>query len=416
MSRRCLTALCAAISSVVFTAVADAQIYTEATAATSTAQRSVSLNNYNNWTFEVDDPTNQGLEMDILSVRENITFTEYWERHGVTPYVIKDMNPGAKVYRLYDLMVKNTWDPDWSNPIDRSRMQTPLTRAEIDANDWWLRDGNGNVVKDAGGTGWFIDVGKPGVKEAFLEAALARNSGEGFDGFVFDYWWSEISTLLRGLPRPERYPTDNWWFETAWKPFITYVTEGLQSAGYRVIGNSVGQYDDPRSTIQWQRTQVDGVIYEQFAVGWSGEWLAGPVIERRINSFRRDPLECWTADFGLTGSDPRYSQKASVALAMYYIAVPGGQNTRSYHHRRNGKIFWESLWDFDIGVPNASPVKLNGVYFWRREFTRGMVLLNYDSKNMTYRLGQRYRDPQGKLVAGKVTIPPHTGVVLAVAS
>jgi len=71
-------------------------------------------------------------------------------------------------------------------------LQTPLTKAEIDKNDWWLRDGLGQKIGKEGNV-WFIDPGKPGLKEAFVKAILERNEGKGFDGIVFDYWYPSIN-------------------------------------------------------------------------------------------------------------------------------------------------------------------------------------------------------------------------------
>ena len=386
-------------------------------------KRSVKLNNYNNWQFDGKYSWELDENLQIIARQDNICFTEHWERANkvegwkkITPQTLKALNPKAKVYRVYDLCCKNTWDTDWYSPDDKSRMQTPLTKAAIDANNWWLRDGIGSIIKENEKT-WFLDVGKPGFKEAFLRNLLDRNAGKGFDGFVFDYWYPEISDVLHGRHRPEAYTTDEEWFADAWKPFITYLADGLHKAGYRIIGNCVGGYPNTNPKQIWQRSKVDGTIYEQWAVDWpnnGGKWLPGSLIEKRINALYKDPLEVWTADYGLKSSDPEYERKQTVALAMYYVAIPESQEKRSYHHIKDGSVYWENLWDFYIGSPAEPPVKLPDKYFWSRKYTDGIVLLNYESiENIAYSLKGEYRNPVGETISGDIALPPHTAMILA---
>jgi len=213
---------------------------------------------------------------------------------------------------------------------------------------------------------------------------------------------------------PKDYPTDNDWFEKAWKPFVEYVTSELRKAGYKIVGNCAGSFDqeiDP--IIKWQRSQVDGVVYEQWVVDWDGKWLKGNVIETRMNAFNADPLEVWTGDFGLTTRCDNYEQKTVLGLAMYYIALPQSGDRRSYHHYHDSKIYWLPIWDFNIGTPVEAAQKMEGKYFWSRKFSQGLVLMNYEeTKEMTYHLDKAYKDVSGKERSGNVNIPPHTALIL----
>jgi hypothetical protein len=266
---------------------------------------------------------------------------------------------------------------------------------------------------------WFVDVGKPGFKEEYLKNVLARNAGKGFDGFVFDYWCPSISRFLSGN-RPMAYPTDRDWFDKAWKPFIEYVCAGVHGAGYRIIGNCAGEYMSGNPDQEWQRTQVEGTIYEQGAVQWPEDgsgWLPGSVVAGRINHINQDPLEVWVANYGLRRVTEDTLSKRHVALAMYYVAIPLVQNKHSFSAIFDGTPHWDEVWDLYIGTPcSAAPQKI-GNYFWSRKYTQGLVLLNYESeKTVTYTLDQQYYDSSGKKYSGKVLIEPHTGLILATGS
>lgn len=379
--------------------------------------RSIRLNNYAMWDFLCDQTTDPQEMMQMLAKRDNVCYTEEWI--SVTPQALKSLNPNVKVYRLFDLMCKCSWDSDWRNgPSDLSHLQTPFTKDQIDKNNWWLRDAKGNIVKE-NATIWYLDVGKPGFKEAYLKAVLDRTANQGFDGIVFDYWWPSLAWLIPnygGTMPPNGYSSDQEWFDKAWKPFVIYVCNGVHAAGYRIIGNCVGEYRDGNPRRMWQRTKVDGVVYEQLAFDFPpnvGGWLPATTIQRRMTAINTDPLEVWAVDGGLEDTDPAYNEKRKVSLAMYYISLPWPPDECSYHAHYSGKIYWEPLWDLDIGNPTQAAVKRTGSYFWSRKFKNGMVLLNYDPKQtITYFLSRPYRDSDGNLISNKAVLPPHSAMIL----
>jgi hypothetical protein len=375
--------------------------------------RSVRLNNLDNWLYEASNPTEEGQKLQIVAKRDYVCFVEGFGWNAVTPPMLRGLNPAIKVYRLYDLMCKNTWDSDWTDPTDTTEMQTPITRAviELDTNDWWLRDGDGEIVKE-NDTTWFLDVGKEGFKQEFLTNTLARMAGKGFDGILFDYWHPGLTDILGANPRPVAYPTDDEWY-AVWQDFVDYVMAGVHGPGYRIIGNCTGEYGTGLPWYEWQRTQVDGTTYGQWAVGWEGEWLTGAIVEGRIGAFLSDPLETWADDFGLRPTLADYNQKRLVGLAMYYIALPRFRWDRSYHYPADGKVFWDPLWDFYIGWPVNPAVKREGKYFWSRRYTKGYVLLNYEADpSAPFDLAGEYRYPSGALASSPLTLAAHTGVIL----
>jgi len=395
-----------------FVVLAVLGLLAQALWADSSSPRSVRLHNYNNW-FPGD--------IAILAKRDNICCGE---GSPVTPEKIKALNPDAKVYCLYDLLCKNIWDSDWKDPSNTERIQTPLTKEMIDRNNWWLRGVEGTIAKENDST-WLLDVGKPGFKEAYLAGVLSRIAGKSFDGVVFDYLWPSASSLkqvfkLEGL---QDYPSDDEWFYRAWKPFFEHVVTGLQKAGYRVIGNCAGEYGTTELLRIWQRSKVDGTIYEQGAVDWrgnNGAWLPGNIIERRIKALASDPLEVWFANNGIIADNPAvpdtpdFKRKVVVSLAMYYIGIPASQEKRSYDYAYDWKPFWDPLWDLYIGEPVERAIKTPGKYFWSRKFTCGVVLLNYESQEtINFSLDGEYRNPAGERVTGEISITPHTALILA---
>lgn len=396
--------------------------------------RSVLLNNYGNWTFGHTGESAFTLQQRLicLSRRDRIVIPETaewpndvdgWSK--LRPRSLRTLNPNTRVYRYVSLMGKSVNDSDWCEPFAKvSRMNCPLTKSSIDENDWWLRDGDGNIVKEPDGKIWYLDVGKPGFKEAWLMNTLKRNVGKEFDGFVLDLLHPDITTSWFGVPggwfnkhpMPKSYPTSTDWYRKAWQPFLEYVVDGLHKAGYVVIGNCAGEYDQVDSRIIWQRSKLDGVIYEQGVVDWNGSWLPGTELNRRMAAFAADTLgEVWIANGVLTKTVPEFENKRNVALAMYYVALPEQPLRHSLNVQySNSSEWWDPNWDLNIGKPLGQPIKRSGKFFWTRVFTEGIVLLNYEAKEtLRFRLVGEYRDASGRVYRGDVEIPPRTALILA---
>jgi hypothetical protein len=395
------------------------------------------LNNYGNWTFGTTRESAFVLQMRLkqLAKRDRIVIPESaewpndvkgWSK--LTPQSLKKLNPRAKVYRYVSLLGKPITDSDWDRPyLKTSRMIFPLTRAVIDANDWWLRDGNGNIVKEPGGKIWYVDVGKPGFKESWLKNVLERNEGKGFDGFVLDLMHPDITSTwfaipggwFRKYPLPKSYSTSEDWYRRAWQPFIEYVVDGLHKAGYEIIGNCAGEYGQSNERLVWQRSKLDGVIYEEGALDWNGSWLPGTEFERRMKAFSADPLkEVWIANGGIVNATPEFERKSVVALAMYYIALPENSARHSFNIKYSETgVWWDPLWGFDIGLPIGKAIKRSGKYFWIRKFTNGIVLLNYEeNEKIGFHLPTLYKDHLGNVYSERIEVQPRSALILSKAS
>lgn len=394
--------------------------------------RSLQLNNYGSFHLLPDADKNNTSKLEaalkVLAKSDNVCIGEGWQYinrspgwTGLTPTSIKALNPKAKVYEYWSAISKPEWDTDWglATPPSDWRMQCPLTWKQINDNNWWLRDGNGNKVHEPGHDNtWLLDVGKSGFKEAYLAGILNRMRNDRYDGPMIDFLWPGVEKFMfdrQGIPMPTAYPTDDEWYVKAWQPFLKYVCDGVHEAGYKIIGVNVGlpNSGDPRQ--DFQRTLFDGTNYERWMFDFDGSYFSGAEAEEMINAAYNDPLECIITDCGLVASDPQYDSKHLVSVAAYYIALPGTQQNRTYGNKYNQLPHWQPVWDFNIGSPADPMTKMAGKYFWSRKFTNGIVLLNYDaSEDITYTLDRAYKDIDGKVYTGRIVVPSHSAKILAI--
>jgi hypothetical protein len=381
------------------------------------------MHNYGSWTFiNPEDRLNATAlqaQLRVLAKDSDVMLQEGWGVYnntpgwdGITPESIRALNKEARIYQYWSLMTKPAWDTE--SPTD-DRRACPLSRIDIDRYDWYLRDGNGNKVREPQST--YIDVGKPGVKEAYLTELLSRLKDKGFDGVVFDIWFPRWLQQLvfdaQGIPMPAAYPTDDAWYSKAWKPFITHVCNGLHSEGYKIIGNSVGFYGQTCAEQEYQRSLCDGAVCERFIFDWSGKLLPTAEIEKVIMSATNDPLDLWILDTGLEESDLDFAAKMQMSYAAYLLTVPIGDAPRqSFGCPGTDWPKWYPIYGLDIGGPKGIASHEVGRNVWTRPFDNGVVWLNLENEPHSIKLLGKYRDVDDNILSGTIMLQPHDGLVM----
>lgn len=386
----------------------------------------IRLNNYNNWVHPKPTDADYAERVASLVKRDRIVMSEGYEQgSALTPESLRAMNPDTKVYRLFTLTCKCRWESDWNYDREwhsQNCLTNPVPYQTIVKNDWWLRDGAGDVVCEHEGC-WLVDVGKPGYKEAMLTAILARMAGKAHDGIVFDYhgagaWHAYIgwnaTKSLQGYASQDAYAQ-------ATDEMLAYVMSGIKAqTDLEIVGNCAGMYINPNVWQQSFRTMVDGNIYELMTINGQYNRISEQELERNILSLLDDPMEVWTSEFGLIGpesvldEDPEYNQKFMASVAAYYMGLPQDavlRERRSYGAYNNSRVFWEPMFDLDLGQPLARPVKISsGV--WRREYTKGLVLLNWSAVPAAYDISGSYKYLSGQRARTRVTLEPKTALFL----
>lgn len=421
--------------------------------------RSVWLSNFENWTCVVDASEPDRDAVSNLARRDSICLTESWNyAREFRPQDFAALNPGLKIYRIWSCE-KAPWESDWTNASPNKalppgiekheRLQTPLFWQDIESKGWWVFDSVGKSVRSGSDTHW-MNMGLKAMQDSYIGNVLARTKTDtksypGFTGIISDACVPCLSWYLNGQPFPTSYVDDEDWFNSAYKPFSDYLLSQCKKKGLRFIRNlgSCASYDDQEGDCErmegpprWARKGVDGVIYEQWSVDWNGNWLSGKQIEQRITSYAKDPLEAWIGDMGVRDSrldvktgklddDPAYYNKQLVSLAMYYIALPPGRTDHTYNHYKKNQVYWQprltkdkttsgnfDIYNFDIGVPLQERVKNGSSYAWSRNYSHGLVLLNYDKVEVAFPLDRVYYDLNGQQYKGSQHLPAHSALIL----
>ena len=244
--------------------------------------------------------------------------------------------------------------------------------------DWFLLDQYGRrITVTSGGSYYRMDPANPGWREFFLTRVLESQQTNGWTGLFLDNVEGSLSKYYG--PKPVKYP-DNASYQAAIQGFLQYLYVNYSQAyGRPVIGNIVARDSDLTwfSYLQY----LSGAMQERFAVDWDE------------TSYLR--VDRWNNDMAM--------MEQTQANGKYVILVaPGNQGDlnrqnfafASYLLISNGKAAfrystddaYNAVWLYDnykvnLGNPLGPRYQVGSA--WRRDFTRGCVIVDPASHQAT---------------------------------
>lgn len=297
---------------------------------------------------------------------------------------------------------------------DIARFNTGVSLKQATSRGWLLRDSTGAYVESADYEHVKLaDVGNPSYQRAWLRNVLAFLRSTRVDGVFIDDVMSDTRSWSGSEGFPATYPSQSAW-ENAMASFVLAVGPALKARGYYVLANADGYVrDDARSddgslTVAWWRRlapAVNGLLTEYWvqnpndprqlrAAGseWYNHWAGW---QRLVSVAQRARIDFFGFTYGPTGDlRPMRYGKGSFLLdwnrsggAFVFNTTDGGD---PYH----------PVWASDLGRPLRPKVQLTpGV--WRREFARGVVVVNTTPLHVTVVVNGTHRtiEPIDALIA-----------------
>jgi hypothetical protein len=301
--------------------------------------------------------------------------------------------------------------------------RTGVTYAEAEAHDakapptdrWILTEASGIPILSRDYPQIALaDVGSPSFQQRWLANVSDFLRKSHFSGVFVDNVLGDLSGWTDGR-FPAKYRDDAAW-QAAMASFIGRVGPALRRQGFFVAANAYKPY--PQTAAWWQQIapatdalmaeywQQDpnnpGVLYTSDAPSWTGRWdfweSLVAIAQRGGSSF-----------FGLQFGDPSDVRLMRYGRASFLLAW-NGRSGAYFFSPRAPVDPWQQAWTADVGRPLARRYRV-GVG-WRRDFTRGAVLLNPSAaRPQAFPLAGRYILPGGERPAS-VTLEPTSALIL----
>ncbi len=325
--------------------------------------------------------------------------------------ILKRVNPNIVV--LYYRAAWGTWSWEENWPA-------------INAHEDWFAHGADRVTRlskaaDANHRFYVMDLGSAEYRAYIINYITSMVNTRGFDGAFLD---GPVPTLKDVWTTPA--PTVE--FHTAWhKNTVTFLRE-LKAAlrSKLLITNSTKKGPDYLTRAGWPYPDTD----------WDDDDYLAAVDGTMIEGFAHAPWDAYTSIQGSAlwnRQQTKFQRNIDAGKAVYVL--PGTKGGMAADQRRwalfsygaflvrtDGRQSW-FLWnygdtaashlfpelDVDLGIAVRESYFDGGV--WKRDFTKGRVLVNAGESPRTADLGRPFRTVEGMSVT-RVTLQPWTAMLL----
>jgi hypothetical protein len=299
---------------------------------------------------------------------------------------------------------------------------------EAVANNWLLKDANGNYVPYGDGSSYLADLGNSSYQRRFVsEMDSDIRVHRGIDGVFID---NVVGSLIT---RSFKYQ-DSASYRLAMLAFVKVVGQALKRKGWYVAVNAsildagaqsfTGKSYDGTQYIWWAKQiapYVSGISMERWQQNWDSRGsvrTSGTAGTQAWDGWERLPsvVASLGKDFyALEKGALNDAGRAAYLRASFLLAWKRGRAAFFYTEDSAGRGDpWGLVAKPDIGRPAGSRRPI-GVGF-RRTFTNGTVVVNPSpSQSQTFAFQRKYLMPDGTETSS-VTLPPASGLVLRRAS
>lgn len=328
---------------------------------------------------------------------------------------IKALNPQCVVSCYKDLSSVRSYD---TNPDVRMLPAGVSYGYARTMPQWQARDSSGRWLEYGGYSGhWQMDVGQLGYQNAWF-TNVSKMKTFGFDGIWMDNALWRRDAYHEGAP-VRGYASDEA-FREAYRSFFRNVCPRLRSAGLVSVANMTDARLIPGGWSSYLDAGLDG--------GFDEWWLAfddNNLLSEYTEGWRRQVAEVAYAEQKgkIALVQPHFSigntRAFRYALASYLMAFPGGSGKSAVSELQvtdgyNDPTPWHHEYEWNLGSPVGGYTSLTPANVFRRDFTRGCVVVNANktgSASVTIQLGGAYLNEGGASVTA-VSLPGTSGAIL----
>jgi Hypothetical glycosyl hydrolase family 15 len=343
----------------------------------------------------------------------NLARYDYVVLHGWEAWRIPELKRANPRIRL--LLYKNASMTVSYAVRDGRDYQSPAGVGYVEADrghpEWFLRDTSGRRIESGAYHDlWLMDVGNPAYQRAWLGNVAAEVARAGWDGVALD----DVNTspdYHAGDRTPAAYPTDPA-YAGAMRSFLARVGPALRARGKLVLPNIATEWPTgPRYWRDWIRFTSGGIL--EYWTKWgssTSEHFTGDGWAYR-QQFLALTQKAGKIFLGVTSAPKDDVRSMAYARASFLLDWNGGPSALVFEPSSpEAQDPYDPNWTISIGKPRGPKRLVGGV--WRREYTRGIVLVNPGQAAVAVPLRGAFARRGGQIVTS-ATLAPATGLVLA---
>jgi hypothetical protein len=249
-----------------------------------------------------------------------------------------------------------------------------LDAATVDAHGWWATRNGAKIPNPWGGASWLVDLGKPGVADAYAAALKAKWGAHDWQGVFADdvNAWRNLGAPIDG------YTSATDWINRAVVPLMRTVAKTLAADKGGVVIPNIGNW--PQEPDMDAVADVAGGGLNEWFLTWNGgAGQAVGEIENEYASMRR-AIAAGHIYLGIVHSTT-LTRYAFCAAAI--MGEPGKVLITNQTAYGSAPLAWDAVFDLDLGAPLEPARHSAGSAAWSRRFANHALSMDTASQTCT---------------------------------
>jgi hypothetical protein len=282
----------------------------------------------------------------------------------------------ADSYHQFNPSGKALFYADFGVAGDSCCVASVLDTNAVNANNWWATHNGVKIPNPWGGTSWLVDLGKPGVADAYVASLLSKYgtvNGRWQGVFADDMnSWRNLGYVIDG------YSSYSDWINRAVVPLINKVTTSISTNKGGVVIPNIGNWPQ----------EIDLNAYSDNASGGFTEWYmtwdngAAQGISEIENEYAsmRNAISKNKIYFGITHSTTLTKYTYCAAAIM---GEPGRVFIADQTDYGTSPLVWDATFDLNLGTSTQATQHTTGSNIWSRQFTNKKLTIDTTAQNCT---------------------------------
>jgi hypothetical protein len=282
----------------------------------------------------------------------------------------------ADSYHQFNPSGKALFYADFGVAGDSCCVASVLDTNAVNANNWWATHNGARIPNPFGNTSWLVDLGKPGVADAYVNSLLSKYgtvNGRWQGVFADDMnSWRNLGYVIDG------YSSYNDWISRAVVPLINKVTTSISANKGGVVIPNIGNW--PQETdLNAYSDNASGGFNEFFLTWTNGSPQSTQQIENEYNSIRH-VIASNKIYLGITSSTTLTKYTYCAAAIM---GEPGRIFIADQADYGTSPLVWDTTFDLSLGSSTQATQHTTGSNIWSRQFTNKKLTIDTNVQSCT---------------------------------